>query len=155
MQTCTSRPLTKYQHFVEANSMECLYTAEESSSVSQTESSNCFKLISAGSNVVLFSGCLMPVLSRAATIWHLIIGINRDPVIKERKSQQFFRQIPDVTQKFLNCNLCNYTIFLLVSVNSRSKWCLRCLKQDFDIQHYITIVNKQMSAILFSSLLST
>ena len=91
--------------------------AEESSSVSQTESSNCFKLISAGSNVVLFSGCLMPVLSRAATIWHLVIGTNGDPVIKERKSQQFFRQIPVVTQKFLNCNLCNYTIFLLVSVN--------------------------------------
>jgi len=75
---------------------------------------------------------------------HLALGIIGDPVMKVCISQQFLRQIPKVTQKFFHCNLCNCAIFLFVSVsvlqefqvNSRSRWCIRCLKQDFDIQHY-------------------
>lgn len=65
-------------------------------------------------------------------------------ILKEPKSHQFLRKIPEVTQKFLHCNLCNCTIFILVSVNvlqelqvySRSQRCIRCLKPYFDIQHY-------------------
>src|SRR5688572_33498775 len=76
---------------------------------------------------------------------HLVLGIiGVMNVMKVCISQQFLRQMPEVTQKFFHCNLCNCAIFLFVSVsvlqefqvNSRSRWCIRCLEQDFDIQHY-------------------
>src|SRR5688572_10301693 len=87
---------------------------------------------------------------------HLALGITGDPVMKVCISQQFLRQMPEVTQNFFIATSVTALFFSFLSVsvlqefqvNSSSRRCIRCLKQTLT---YSITVNNQMFLLFLST----